>query len=362
MSVVAGYGITTALGAGTRQSCAAMRAGLARFGESDLHLCRGLDPEQEDLELALVSRVSVIDPSLEGAARLRGLLIPALRDAVQNAGIDRHELAAARSYLVGPPSQRPGAPGIDEAWLSDLYRSTGVAVADPPQVFRSGHSGFGEALQAALAGLAEEPQRIAVVLSVDSLLCNPTLSWLDGMDRLKCSRSPEGVIAGEGAAVLILRAAPVADAPVRARIGGVGLAREQNTILVPDRPCIGAGLGEAVRAAAAASQGEDTGEWVVVDHTGERYAALEWGYVLSRLHGVFGRLRHTWYVGDCLGDTGAAAGGLSAARALAAWERGYAPAQRAWLIAGSDDGGRAVVVLDAEPRSGAAAHTGTQGA
>jgi 3-oxoacyl-[acyl-carrier-protein] synthase-1 len=362
VSIVAGYGITTALGADTRQSCAAMRAGLARFGESDLHMCRGLDPEQEDLEPVLVARVSIIDPSLEGALRLRALLIPALRDAVKDARIDRHDLMAARSYLVVPPSQRPGAPAIDEDWLADLYRSTGVAAPAPPQIFRSGHSGFGEAIQAALTGLTEEPHRIALVLSVDSLLCNPTLAWLDGMDRLKCSRSPEGIVAGEGAAVLILRAAPGVDAPVRARIGGVGLAQEQNTILTPDRPCIGTGLGDAVRAASASSQGVDTGEWAVVDHTGERYAALEWGYVLSRLHGVFGRLRHTWYVGDCLGDTGAAAGGLAAARVLAAWQWSYAPAQRAWLIAGSDEGGRSVVVLDAEPLADTAAHTGSEGA
>lgn len=355
-TVVAGFGVTTAVGASTQQSCAALRAGIARFSESDLHLCRGFDPEQEDLEPALVARVPVVDPALEGAERLIALLLPALRDAVRDAAVTPAELATAHVGLVGPPATRPGAPVVDEALLSELYRRAGAPTPTRVQIVRSGHSGFGEALQAALAGLAAEPQRTALVLCADSLLCHETLVWLDAQDRLKCSRSPEGVVAGEGAAVLVLRGAavvPAAAAPVRASVCAVGVAREENTVLVPERPCTGTGLCEAVRAAAAGLAAGQPNDWVILDHTGERHAALEWGYVIARLHAVFGRLQHSWYVADCIGDTGAAAGGIAAARALAAWQRGYAPAQRAWVLAGSDEGGRAAVVFEAPPGAGA---------
>jgi len=48
---------------------------------------------------------------------------------------------------------------------------------------------------------------------------------------------------------------------------------------------------------------------------------------------------------------GAAFGGVAAARVIAAFERGYAPANRVWLIMGSDDGDRGAVIIG-RPDSG----------
>jgi hypothetical protein len=50
-------------------------------------------------------------------------------------------------------------------------------------------------------------------------------------------------------------------------------------------------------------------------------------------------------VADAVGDTGAAAGGLLAARAAHAFVRGYAPGPQAMVFTSSDDGGRGVLVL-----------------
>jgi hypothetical protein len=56
-------------------------------------------------------------------------------------------------------------------------------------------------------------------------------------------------------------------------------------------------------------------------------------------------------VADALGDTGAAVGGVLAARATHAFARGHAPGARALMVLSADDGARSVVAIGA-PESG----------
>jgi 3-oxoacyl-[acyl-carrier-protein] synthase-1 len=336
-ALICGIGVTTSVGADSAQSCAAMRAGIQRFTASELHLCRPQDPEG-DLEPATVAAVR--GPSDLGTSRSRSvsLTLPALADAVLDARLRRAEMGRASVFVASEGSAPPD-------FVSELFRRAGAPGPAVCTVTSTGHAALAEALEGAMKALAAGAEA-ALVVSFHAPLEPETLARLDERDRLKCSRSPEGIVPGEAAAVLVLRRAADGVAPARARIAAVGRAQEAHTIL-GDEACTGTGMCAAVRGAAAALPPASGESWVILDHTGERYRALEWAYVVARMHRVFGALRHTWYLADTVGDCGAAAGGLAAARACWAWQRGHAPSRRAWILLGSESGQRGAIVLEA---------------
>ncbi len=347
MPSITGIGICSALGAGTRQCCAALRAGLSRVEESERYRMRALDPNDE-LEPLRAAPAPAVPPRARFAERLYPLALAALDEAVAEAGLTRQALAAASLHLALPGASRPGYGAFETAFPAELARRGGIAPFAQVTASRAGHSGAVEAMASALQQLKRQPEGAAVVLAVDSLLDRETLRWLDARDRLKGSRNPEGIAVGEAAVALVVertRRAEGRGATLRATVDAFGLAREEATVFTVERPCTGTGLSRALREAVAALEAPPAPPWVLTDHNGERYRALELGYVINRVTEVFSELRHTWYAADGLGDTGAAAGGVLIARAAHAFERGYAPAAQAMVLTGSDDGGRGVLVL-----------------
>jgi 3-oxoacyl-[acyl-carrier-protein] synthase-1 len=314
--------------------------------QSKLYLIRPQDPKG-DLEPMLAAPAPAVPGGARLAARLYPLAIAALGEAVASAGVTRATLAASSLHLALPGGSRPGYGKLGEDFGQELCRRAGIAPFAQVTVSRAGHSGVVEAMAAALAFLQRKPESAAVVIAVDSLLDRETLKWLDARDRLKGSRNPEGIAVGEAGVALVIertRHAEARGATLRATVDGHGIAKEEAT-LFSDRPCTGTGMTRALREAVASLETPPSPPWVLTDHNGERYRALELGYVINRVAEVFTELRHTWYAADGLGDTGAAAGGLLIARAAHAFERGYAPGPRAMVLTGSDDGGRGVLVL-----------------
>jgi 3-oxoacyl-[acyl-carrier-protein] synthase I len=348
---ITGYGAVTPLGGNTAQSCAALRAGLARFRPTDRHLCRPADENDPDMEAPIVSAVDEIEPEAEGSERLLLLALPALGDALHSAGMRRSDLAAAVLFLVLPARSRPDPPPDPAVFARELFRRAALPGPESVTAVREGHSGFAAAAEAVLARFDGGARGPAIVLAVDSLLDRRLLRALDAEDRLKCTRSPEGFVPGEAAGAIVLRSPAAArDGREKASLLAVGRAQEAATVR-SDHACTGEGLSAAIRAAALSLGTPPSPPWVIVDHNGERYRALEWGYAVTRCHELFPALRHTWYLADCLGDVGAATGTLAACRAAAAFERGYAPGPAAFVVLGSDDGDRGAVVLGGPPPS-----------
>ena len=347
LAVLVGVGTTTSVGGHTAESCASMRAGLARFTTTPIYLAAAADPEREDPDLALVA--PVLEPTLgiPLPERLLRLALPALAEGIEAAGWRRDEFGIAGLHVVLPQSSRPLPPGIAEQVPHELCRRAGISTRAPTTTVRSGHHGFAEAVQRVIASFGAGLSR-SVVLLVDSLLDAETMAWLDQRDRLKCARVPDGLIPGEAAAACLFESpstAAASGASVLARVEGVGVAEESATVL-SDLACTGTGLSEALRLAA---QGLPLVRppWVVSDHNGERYRAQELGYLFVKQHRLLGGLRETWFPASSLGDVGAAAGGIAAAWIAQAFARGYAPSRRAFVLTSSDDGGRGVVVIGA---------------
>lgn len=352
---VLGYGVSTSVGANTPQSLASLRAGVTRFVETDAHLCEGYDPDAEDLEAPKVAPVADVASNAKPVERLFGLGIPALRDAIEQAELSRTEFQAAGLHLVLPAAERDVFRGIESTFAAEFLRRASLPEPVSVEVWRSGSSGFASALAAAAASAARDRRERAIVLTVDSLVDGKTLRALDAKDRLKCSRAPEGIIPGEAAAAFVFgrpSASLFQSKAVRATLDAVGQADERATY-DRDEACTGQGLTEAVRSAMRSLQmPPPRPAWVISDQNGERYKSLEWSYVVSRLHQVFGALEHQWYLADVVGELGSAAGGVAAARLCFAFDRGHAPSEQGWLILSADAGGRAAMVFGAPTRGG----------
>ena len=216
-----------------------------------------------------------------------------------------------------------------------------------------GHAGGCECLALACSDLAEGRVGQALVAGVDSLLDPETIAWLHQAGRLKLSGMPVGLMPGEAAAfVLLCPESPLVEATVTA----TGDASEAKT-LWSGSTSVGQGLAQALaQVAAAAGWAENQRAWVLADLNGEVYRANEWGHAVARLRADWPALENTalWLPAASFGDTGAASALMAVCSALQAQLRGYAPAERAVIVAASEGESRSVVVMQAggtDPRS-----------
>lgn len=346
---VRGVGMTTPLGDGLDASCAALRAGLARFREMPWIAL-------EDREKKPIVPVGALafEEGLTGLGRLTRLAANALRDLFQSAGTPADALATAGLYVALPANGRAGVDPRTHAELgAQLHEWLDLRPARAMKIFPTGHAGFVEALIAAARDLAAKRVPRAIVGGVDSLVDPEAVRWLHGARRLKAGDRPVGLFPGEGAsfALLELAAGPASGrgSPAGVTITGAEVATETATF-DRDVPCTGGALAQAIlRTRAALADGGDGIGLVVSDMNGEPYRSEEMGYAMTRAlssamgpggggsPAAKGRFR-LWHAADAIGDTGAAAPAIGLGMAARALLRGYARTDTA-LVLGSSDGG-----------------------
>ncbi|MEX1368236.1 MAG: sigma 54-interacting transcriptional regulator, partial [Nannocystaceae bacterium] len=115
--------------------------------------------------------------------------------------------------------------------------------------------------------------------------------------------------------------------------------------ILSDRECLGSGLHDALGEAMAAAGGGVPVAQTFIDINGERYREEEWGMAMLRHAADFEDPLRYVAAARAWGDIGAASGTAFVCLATQAWARGYARGPRVALVAGSDAGERAVVVL-----------------
>ncbi|MCC6559329.1 MAG: hypothetical protein IT372_40925 [Polyangiaceae bacterium] len=336
---VTAVGMASGLGDGAADALAAIRAGICGFEEIEGY--SPLTAPGAALEPLIAAPAG---PPPRTAAATVALLAVALQDLVARAGIARRDLAATPVFAAVPaPDRSPRARAIGAGLFPGLARRAGIAVAPGSAILSRGHAGVFVAIQAALSAFARGAGA-CVVAGIDSWLDVESLSALDAADRLKTPRNPDGLIPGEAAVAILI------EPPGRPRRGGLplcaigapGLATEEKPIGCGD-PSTGGGLAAAIQA--AAGEGTAPLSWALGDLNGEMYRAAEWGRARVRAAAQLQGPARLWHPADCLGDVGAATGGVLLAVAARALEKGYAPADRAVLFAGADDGLRASLVV-----------------
>jgi 3-oxoacyl-[acyl-carrier-protein] synthase I len=343
LAVVTGLGLVSSVGLSLEQSCASVRAKIARFRDGEVGYCTAGPPSWED-EPLVVAAVPGIEA---GEDRIGTLIRSSVQDLLRTTRMTRQEFAAADLYVSLPPASRPATRRSDSPEsLADLL-GRALAPGAGPTIVDSGHSGALLALQAALAAIQSGRSSSCLVVAADSCFDEKTLTWLDAARRLKSPSNSAGFIPGEAGSAIRLEppaSAQRRQAPVLAVIEAVATAREANSLLSGE-VCTGDGLAAAIRSAIAAAPGAEEIDWAACDLNGETYRAAEWGYCQTRLGPILRGVRRVWHPADCLGDVGAATGAVLVSLVTQAFAKGYAPSGRCLLWTSSDDGARAAVVL-----------------
>jgi 3-oxoacyl-[acyl-carrier-protein] synthase-1 len=352
--VLTAIGAVTSVGRGAVPSCAAIRAGITRPRPVEHFATLDLDEHAPAALLGhpIAGRTDGFAPN----ARWRWMAGAALDDLLASEHVPAPADVAfwsrcglifvlpvlddARYYYA--PFAHPGT-----VWQSCIEpiiaRQRLLLDAAHRSVAAVGPAGIGFALQTATAWLdAAEIDRVLVV-GADSLLDAWSLAWLAG--RLKHSGNPVGASPGEAAFALLLeregsRAAP----PPLGRLRAIAWEEVDEPFMNAER-AQGRGLVRALRR--VCSTGTELSGDVYVNLNGEAWRAAELGAAASALPAHLRGPQRFQLPAACIGDVGAAAGGIHIACALRSFARGYAAGSRAWVVSTSDEGDVSVIGLEA---------------
>lgn len=338
----------TPLGFDADQSFAAVRARANRFTDHPFHVCLVSDPESQEAEPLVASILPEIDPELEGEDRLMELAIPAFKAILAKAGFKRADLAQGGLLLSLPPAEPDKKSPSQTKIASTLLARLGIGPMKVVQACRTGHTGVATCLSKAATALIAGEAEFFLVAGLESYHLASRLQSLDEAWRLKSQRALDGFMPGEAAVVFLVET--VAHAAARkakplATVTGIGFGNEVNHH-GSDALSTGKGLTMALSPVLALPPTKGVGgRWLLCDMNGESYRAAEWGLVRTRLGESLDPMVGLTYPADCLGDTGAASGGVSIAYALHAFARGFAPAEEALVWNASEDGGRSALLI-----------------
>ncbi len=329
-------GAVTAVGLDSRQTCAAIRARIAGFSDAYPRL-----PPHEPVRGARVPAAARIKS--HDAQWLAHLAARAISECLSSA-----VAAEGRTgIIVNVPESFRNHPALTEASGANLvsrlqrrFESSGHSL----HVIQQGHAGVLRGIELAAAVLSAGQLDACVVCGVDSLLNRADIARLAESDRLRVPDNPEGLIPGEAAAAILLVASSQAAHSI-ARVWGVGVSTEPNTVLGP-KYSQGRGLHAALEAAIRRAEAQESiVGFRVSDMNGERYRAWESLFVEARFYRTLRPHLPPWYFTNSVGDIGAASGALAIILAAAGISRGYAPAQWAMCECSSDEGLRAACLV-----------------
>jgi 3-oxoacyl-[acyl-carrier-protein] synthase I len=355
MLTVAGHHVVSSVGLDAGLTCAAIRAGVARFAEHPFFHPRPPEPETGEPVSPLIAAFAPLpglDPETSGVERMLELARAALEGLMREVGLMRRQLART-ALLIALPTQDDVVARWDlrENFAAALLARAGLAGLAEVLIDQSGHTG---ALALTLpAGQLLQSGRVdhCVVLAVDSLLSLDRLAALDAVYRLKSLRGVDGIIPGEAAVALLLeRADSPAGRRALARLGPLQAAVESQPF-TSVAASTGVALSAVLRSACAEAPPLPV-SWLLADLNGESYRAHEWGLARARLGSQLRQPLRLVHPADCLGEVGAAIGGVLLSCAIEGFARGRAPDTRAVLFAGADDGARVAMTVhppDASP-------------
>jgi 3-oxoacyl-[acyl-carrier-protein] synthase-1 len=338
---IVGVGAVTAVGLTAPSAAAAVRAGIAGFGEHPFMIDRQGEP-------MIVAMVPNLGNGSSGGDRFGQLAAQALREALLPVERHRRDLGSIAMF-VGLPPQRPGRPAeLERQMVETLGRVGGTGSVE---CISTGHSAGLMALEAAARKVTANPSGFYLAGGVDSYLQPETLEWLEGNDQLHGGPNAYGFLPGEAAGFCLLCSQQAAERfhlRVIARVWTAATAREKNLIKT-DTVCLGKGLTEVFQKVfAELSSPAEKIDHTICDMNGETYRADEYGFAVSRLSTRFVNASGFVAPADCWGDVGAASGPLFVNLVVAAGQRGYANARHNLLWTSSESGERSAVILQQE--------------
>jgi 3-oxoacyl-[acyl-carrier-protein] synthase-1 len=369
---ITGLGMASSLGMDAENACAAARAGITRPAPLACMNFSGASHfgrETIDGVPQVTGHACQIGAGFTGRARLALLGAAAFSDLLRNTALTPTEQAACSLHVAlsdryieqayaasleagGVPEHFPYP---SEAWKSEarlvldmLVKRCGAEITlGNINLHFGGHAGFGAAIEQACTEIRSGQFERAIIGAIDSCIEPASLEAAASTRLLKTGDNPVGFSPGEGAAFILVEKSSVSTVRgVRGRIVATGFA-EDVSHQFSERPPVGNALATAVRDAISSISPNPAPSFVVADLNGTERRALDWGHAVVRLgrNPDIGNVP-LWLPAASFGETGAASGALAVCMAVRAFERRYAPGERALILLASDSGARASLILE----------------
>lgn len=335
----------TPVGLNTEQTCASIRAGIARYADHAYFEPLCPDAEWDQPEPLICAALPDLDPFLDRQERLEALARPLLASLIGRLNLKRSDLPRLGVLLALPEDDPPLRDwNLARGFLPALLRRAGLGGIRVMGTNQEGHTGVLSLLPTAAELLASGQIDHCLVGGLDSYLLEDRLVYRDEAWRLRSARSVDGYIPGEAGVMLLVetrRRATDRGAVIRAVLGRPATGQEPHPF-AGDRSSTGRGLKEALQGATA---GGAKPTWTVCDLNGESYRHFEWALMQTQLPDLLGGIVRVVRPAESIGDVGAATGGLLLACVCEAFARGYQPGPEALVCAAADSGRRVALVV-----------------
>lgn len=353
--LVTALGLMTPVGWDTVTACASIRAGLARPSLLEDFPLGNIETATDTFPVG--HTVTGLTDGFVLLGRWGRLLDGALESLWSSGQVPGPDDAgfwqATASIVVMPPlvGARMDNADDDEGEAMLLARAClrGPLARQDTMVLAGGSVGIVPALRKAQALLRARQFSRVLIAAVDSYIDPLSISWLLESRRLKYEDVPAGLQPGEAAACVLLETEPAARergaAPIL-RVSGLGEGRDAS--ITDEATNVGRGLAGAIESglAEAAIKGLFAGD-IISDQNGEAWRAQEFGGACAQLAGRLSPATRTVYPARSLGDVGAASAAVALAVAGRSFARGYASSRQALILASSERGESAALVVTA---------------
>jgi 3-oxoacyl-[acyl-carrier-protein] synthase I len=331
---IVSIGMVTAVGLDAPSSCAAMRARLDGFQETQFV---GSSSEW------VVGAPVPLPYNWIGEERMARMAAAVISECLAQAPAAREQ---AVLLLCLAEEDRLGRPYGNASALID--RVAGIIKFEPragSQVVALGRPSGHVALNLARKILATNQAPFVVIAGVDSYLTKAAIFEYMSGERLLTPDNPNGFIPGESAAAVLCCKA----GGNTLQLLGLGLTREQAPIYnTNDLPMRGNGMTDAYRLALDETEIDMNNiGYRISDLIGEQYWFKQ--SALASLRLLRGRhdFQDLWSPAESLGNIGAAVGPVMLGMAFIAAKKGYAAGNPVLIDASSDEGICAAAVLAA---------------
>lgn len=323
---IVSIGMVTSVGLDAPSACAAMRAGIDGFQETNFLA----GPDE-----ALIGAPIPLPRGWIGEKRFAHLAAGAICEAIQEVPEARRKAVV---ILCLPEESRPGRPVRS---LRALVRSI-LEIAEIPQSARLFNVSHGRpsghvALDQARRILAASEAPFVLIVGVDSYLTTHAIEHYLARRRLLTLSNPDGFIPGEAAAaILCTKAGPSGGF----RLFGLGLSREKSFIHnEEDIPLRGDGIVEAYRSALSQTGIEMNGlGYRISDLIGEAYFFKQTALASIRLVRGHHGFQDLWSPAESLGNVGASVVPLMIGMAWTAARKRYSAGNPVLVEASNDQG------------------------
>lgn len=334
MGAIAIYscGMVTGVGWNSPASCAAMRVGIAGFVETSFEF--GGD--------VLLGSPVPFEDELPDLEKLRQMVVPTIEECLQEQKFS--SLDEIPLLLCLAEKGRSGRiDDLDSALLQAIAIDLDCDLHPDSQTFSSGRFGGIQAMERARQLIADGAPG-CLIAGTDSCLSAETLAAYDRNHRLVTAENPNGFIAGEAAASILVGPVVRQSEPQLLCLGiGTGI---EPAPLNSGQPLRAAGLTTAIRSAFADGRcREEDVHFRLTDNNGEAYGFKDSALAVARVFRQAKDEFDIWHPSDCVGEVGAAIVPIMLGVMLAAVTKGYAPGSGALCHVSGEGEQRGAMVL-----------------